>query len=157
MSFSWRLNSKQVEIKSRNKYPKLIYFHKSCALNQGYETFGCCLIDIDKTVVGRDSSWNINEYITKLHKSLKTWKKVYWHLWGDVHFLFCLTCKRHFPANQISWCRYHPDTPQFFTLDAQKAPLPIGRFPCCGERAYRFQLLEDFSGCQFRQHMVTLR
>lgn len=110
--------------------------------------------DFNEIFVFRDSSWNINDYITKLHKTLKTWRKAYWHLWGDVHFLYCLTCKRYFPANQIGWCRYHPDSPQFFTLDAQKAPLPIGRFPCCGERAYRFQLLEDFSGCQFRQHMV---
>ncbi|XP_018562047.1 uncharacterized protein KIAA1841 homolog [Anoplophora glabripennis] len=102
----------------------------------------------------RDSSWDINNYIIKLHKTLKTWRKVYWRLWGEAHVLYCSICKRYFPSNQIGWCRYHPDAPQFFTLDAQKAPLPIGRYPCCGERAYRFQLLENFSGCQFRQHVV---
>lgn len=69
--------------------------------------------------------------------------------------LFCTICKRYFPANQIGWCRYHPDTPQFFTVDPQRAPLPIGRYPCCGERAYKFQLLDNCSGCQFRQHFVT--
>ncbi|KAG5897817.1 hypothetical protein JTB14_011817 [Gonioctena quinquepunctata] len=117
----------------------------------------CMRLQPDGSVMSlhvRDSFWNINDYIVKLQKSLKTWRKVYWRLWGDAHFLFCSTCKRYFPSNQIGWCRFHPDTPQFFTLDAQKAPLPIGRFPCCGERAYRFQLLENFSGCQFRQHTV---
>lgn len=30
----------------------------------------------------------------------------------------------------------------------------MGRYPCCGERAYRFQLLPDYTGCQFREHTV---
>ncbi|CAG9815083.1 unnamed protein product [Phaedon cochleariae] len=102
----------------------------------------------------RDLSWNINDYILELHKSLRTWRRVYWRLWGDAHFFYCTACERYFPSCQIGWCRYHPDGPQFFTLDAQKAPLPIGRYPCCGERAYRYQLLENFSGCHFRQHTV---
>lgn len=100
----------------------------------------------------RDPSWNIKDYLYKLLKSLKTWRKVYWRLWGDAHFLYCTTCKKYFPAHQIGWCRYHPDSPQFFTVDAQKAPLPIGRYPCCGERAYRFQLLDNQAGCKFREH-----
>lgn len=107
-------------------------------------------------VHSKDDSWDINDYILKLYKTLKTWRKVYWRLWGEAHFLYCIVCKRYFPVNQIGWCQYHPDTPQFFTLDAQKAPLPIGRYPCCGERAYRFQLLENPSACQFRQHTITL-
>lgn len=27
------------------------------------------------------------------------------------------------------------------------------RHPCCGERAYRFELLDNCSGCQFREHV----
>ncbi|CAG9854294.1 unnamed protein product [Phyllotreta striolata] len=102
----------------------------------------------------KDPNWNISAYILKLYKKLKTWRKVYWRLWGDAHFLFCNVCKRYFPANQIGWCRFHPDAAQFFTIDAQRAHLPIGRYPCCGERAYKFQLLENFNGCHFRQHLV---
>ncbi|RZC32253.1 hypothetical protein BDFB_000698, partial [Asbolus verrucosus] len=105
----------------------------------------------------RDPAWNINDYIASLYKNLKTWRKVYWRLWGDAHFLYCVCCKRFFPAHQIGWCRHHPDPPQYFTLDAQKAPLPVGRYPCCGERAYRFQLLQDYSGCQFREHTVCTK
>lgn len=100
----------------------------------------------------RDPSWNIKEYLHKLLKMLKTWRKVYWRLWGDAHFLYCTTCKKYFPAHQIGWCRYHPDQPQFFTVEAQKAPLPIGRYSCCGDRAYRFQLLDNQGGCRFREH-----
>lgn len=104
----------------------------------------------------KDDSWDLSNHIQKQYKTLKTWRKVYWRLWGEAHYLYCVVCKWYFPVNQIGWCQYHPDAPQFFTLDAQKAPLPIGRYPCCGERAYRFQLLENPSACQFRQHAVTL-
>uniref|UniRef100_A0A6P7FTN9 Uncharacterized protein KIAA1841 isoform X1 n=1 Tax=Diabrotica virgifera virgifera TaxID=50390 RepID=A0A6P7FTN9_DIAVI len=117
----------------------------------------CMRLQPDGSIISlhiRDPNWDINTYIIRLFKTLKSWRRVYWRLWGDAHFLFCSTCQRYFPSNQIGWCRYHPDTPQFFTLDAQRAPLPIGRFPCCGERAYRFQLLENFNGCHFRQHTV---
>ena len=120
----------------------------------------CMQLQCDGSILShhvRDPSWNINDYIIKLHKALKTWRKVYWRLWGDAHFLYCTTCKRFFPAHQIGWCRHHPDPPQYFTLDAQKAPLPVGRYPCCGERAYRFQLLQDYSGCQFREHTVSAK
>ncbi|XP_064214655.1 SANT and BTB domain regulator of class switch recombination [Tribolium castaneum] len=120
----------------------------------------CMQLQCDGSIISqhvRDPSWNINDYILKLYKNLKTWRKVYWRLWGDSHFLYCLTCKRYFPAHQIGWCRHHPDPPQYFTLDAQKAPLPVGRYPCCGERAYRFQLLQDYSGCQFREHTISAK
>ncbi|XP_018323565.1 uncharacterized protein KIAA1841 homolog [Agrilus planipennis] len=100
----------------------------------------------------RDAHWNINDFIRRLHKNLRTWRRIYWRLWGNCHFLYCIICKTCFPAHQIGWCRYHPDPPQFFTVDAHKAPLPIGRFPCCGERAYRFQLFDSNLGCKFREH-----
>ncbi|KAI4454329.1 hypothetical protein MML48_9g00006023 [Holotrichia oblita] len=64
----------------------------------------------------------------------------------------------HFATmGRIFKCRFHPDPPQYFTLDAQRAPLPVGRYPCCGERAYRFQLLDDYSGCKFRDHEVCMK
>ncbi|XP_044764034.1 uncharacterized protein KIAA1841 homolog isoform X2 [Coccinella septempunctata] len=120
----------------------------------------CMRLQYDGSILSyhvRDPLWNINEYIEKLHKQLKSWRRVYWRLWGNAHFLYCLTCKRFFPANQLGWCLYHPDAPQFFTLDAQKAPLPVGRYPCCGDRAYRFQLLTNFRGCKFKDHSVCTK
>lgn len=115
----------------------------------------CMEIQVHGSVIynhEHDPSWNINDHIDQLYKTLKTWRKIYWHLWGDAHFLYCAVCKRYFPCNQISWCRYHPDPPQFFTVDAQRPPLPVGRYPCCGERAFRFELIERETGCQFRDH-----
>lgn len=115
----------------------------------------CMRLGIDGFVTNhhvRDSGWSLTEYVAQLQRNLKSWRKVYWRMWGSAHFLYCLTCHRYFPVKQLSWCRFHPDMPQFFTLDAQRAPLPVGRYPCCGERAYRFQPLDGASGCHFREH-----
>lgn len=49
----------------------------------------------------RDLSWNLSEYITFLYGDLKSWRKVYWKLWGDCHFLKCTICDNHFPVNQV--------------------------------------------------------
>lgn len=35
----------------------------------------------------RDTSWNFNHFISSLYKELKSWRKVYWRLWGNVHYL----------------------------------------------------------------------
>ncbi|KAJ8933777.1 hypothetical protein NQ314_013813 [Rhamnusium bicolor] len=53
----------------------------------------CMRLEPDGTITSlhiKDPAWNINDYIVKLHKTLKTWRKVYWRLWGDSHFLFCV-------------------------------------------------------------------
>lgn len=36
----------------------------------------------------RDTSWNFNHFIATLHKELKSWRRVYWRLWGNVHYLW---------------------------------------------------------------------
>nr|CAH7742784.1 unnamed protein product [Callosobruchus chinensis] len=119
----------------------------------------CMRLQPDGSVVSlhiRDQRWSLNDHIVHLRSALKSWRRVYWRLWGSAHFLFCAACRQHFPCSRDGWCRHHPDPPQFFATDAgcQKPPLPVGRYPCCGERAYRFKVLDEGGGCQFRQHMV---
>ncbi|XP_069683733.1 SANT and BTB domain regulator of class switch recombination [Periplaneta americana] len=105
----------------------------------------------------RDSSWNLNDYICSLRQELKAWRQVYWRLWGDCHFLYCSICHNYFPMHQMQWCCHHPEPPQFFTMEHQRAmTFPIGRYPCCGERAYRFEVLNNQSGCQFKEHTPVL-
>ncbi|XP_049794514.1 SANT and BTB domain regulator of class switch recombination-like [Schistocerca nitens] len=106
----------------------------------------------------RDSNWNLNDYVQQLRHELRTWRLVYWRLWGDCHFLRCTACTRHFPIHQVRWCCHHPDQPQFFSMEQQRTTtFPIGRYPCCGERAYRFEVISSESGCQFRDHEPDLQ
>lgn len=82
----------------------------------------------------RDTNWNLNNFISALHKELKSWRKVYWRLWGQCHFLYCTICETYFPAYQMLWCQYHPDQPQFMTP-------ATGRYSCCGAQANRYETL----------------
>lgn len=40
----------------------------------------------------------------------------------------------------MEWCSHHEQGPHMFALEG-RPPLPTGRYPCCGERAYRFETI----------------
>ncbi|XP_062543396.1 SANT and BTB domain regulator of class switch recombination isoform X2 [Armigeres subalbatus] len=103
----------------------------------------------------KDPSWNITSYVASLHKELRSWRKVYWRLWGHCHFLYCAICDTHFAVYQMLWCQYHPEQPQFLGPAAEgRVAGPAGRYPCCGKQAYRYETLPGPTGCQFREHTV---
>lgn len=37
----------------------------------------------------RDPSWDVNDYLIELKAELKTWREVYWRLWGTVNYQTC--------------------------------------------------------------------
>lgn len=103
----------------------------------------------------KDPSWNITSYVASLHKELRSWRKVYWRLWGHCHFLYCAICDTHFAVYQMLWCQYHPEQPQFLGPASEgRVTGPAGRYPCCGKQAYRYETLPGPTGCQFREHTV---
>lgn len=91
----------------------------------------------------KDPSWDINNFISSLFKEQKSWRRVYWKLWGHAHFLYCCICEMQFPLYQIAWCRYHPESPNFLgpVSEGRIATGPAGRYPCCGQQAFRFETL----------------
>ncbi|KAI5634197.1 hypothetical protein NE865_13067 [Phthorimaea operculella] len=119
----------------------------------------CMRIDRRGNVISvhtRDPSWSLNDYITWLYGELRSWRRVYWRLWADCHFLRCQLCDSYFPAYQMEWCSHHEQAPHMFALEG-RPPLPAGRYPCCGERAYRFETITRNTGCQFREHVTDDR
>jgi Domain of unknown function (DUF3342) len=105
----------------------------------------------------RDVNWSLTAYVTVLYKDLKSWRKVYWRLWGHCHFLFCSACETHFPAYQMRWCQYHPEQAQYLgPISEGRASGPGGRFPCCDHQAFRYETLMGPTGCQFREHSVQV-
>ncbi|XP_074006681.1 SANT and BTB domain regulator of class switch recombination isoform X2 [Numenius arquata] len=42
----------------------------------------------------RDKTWEIHEYLIGLHEELKSWRDVYWRLWGTVNWLTCSRCNQ---------------------------------------------------------------
>ncbi|XP_012535145.1 uncharacterized protein KIAA1841 homolog [Monomorium pharaonis] len=106
----------------------------------------------------RDLTWTLNDYVVALRSELRSWRKVYWRLWGDCHFLFCRQCNVYFPIHQIDWCCYHPESAQFFVNDQQRpTPFPLGRYPCCSQSAYRFEVLSNPSGCKYKEHTPDIK
>lgn len=103
----------------------------------------------------RDPNWSLSNFVSNLHKDLRSWRRVYWRLWATCHFLFCSICETHFPASQMQWCMFHPDIPQFLGSPSEGGK--IGRYPCCGlQLAYRYEnVTGPSSGCQYRDHCVV--
>ncbi|KYQ59441.1 hypothetical protein ALC60_01426 [Trachymyrmex zeteki] len=107
----------------------------------------------------RDLTWTLNNYVIALRSELRSWRKVYWRLWGDCHFVFCQQCNIYFPIHQIGWCCYHPEPAQFFVNEQQRPmPFPLGRYPCCSQSAYRFEALSNHqSGCRYKEHVPGIK
>ncbi|XP_068203961.1 SANT and BTB domain regulator of class switch recombination isoform X2 [Palaemon carinicauda] len=102
----------------------------------------------------RDGTWSLTEHVRQLKTDLKTWRLVYWRLWGQVHFLPCSTCGSVFPASELKLCRHHRlDASSSCDLDVL---LSTDSFPCCGARALRFSPLPVRNGCQVTDHTVQL-
>ncbi|KAL6256822.1 hypothetical protein P5V15_011761 [Pogonomyrmex californicus] len=105
----------------------------------------------------RDLTWTLNDYVIALRSELRSWRKVYWRLWGDCHFLLCQQCNVYFPIHQIDWCCYHPESAQFFVNEQQRPmPFPLGRYPCCSQSAYRFEALSNHGGCRYKEHIPSI-
>lgn len=105
----------------------------------------------------KDTNWSITNFVIQLHKELKSWRKVYWRLWGHCHFLFCTVCETHFPTYQMLWCQFHPDQPQFLgPVTEGKTPGPGGRYPCCNQPAFRYETISGPTGCEEREHSIQI-
>ncbi|XP_071497150.1 SANT and BTB domain regulator of class switch recombination-like [Diadema antillarum] len=105
----------------------------------------------------RMTSWDVNDYLISLHTELKAWRDVYWRLWGQVNVLKCSRCKQVFQCSELGQCRLHPKTPVFVKSVDQgslKATV-VGSYPCCDQPAYRFDPLEQSTGCESKDHVVT--
>lgn len=37
----------------------------------------------------RDMTWDVNDYLVEVKTKLKTWREVYWRLWGTINCLYC--------------------------------------------------------------------
>ncbi|KAL4135975.1 hypothetical protein QTP88_007549 [Uroleucon formosanum] len=96
---------------------------------------------------------DLTKYIQSLANQTGSWEKTYWQIWSECHFLTCITCKLQYPVRNSAMCQYHPEIPEYFTIGNLGLEQPIGRYPCCGERAFRFELVKNPLGCKFRMHV----
>lgn len=100
-------------------------------------------------------SWNLSKYIELIFEEFQSWKLVYWYLWGMCHFLYCIECRAPYPISQSEWCLYHPNDIEYFPMNSDLY-YPIGSYTCCGEKAFKFNVLKQYSGCKFKNHIPDL-
>ena len=86
----------------------------------------------------RDASWDVNNYLLELKGQLKTWRDVYWRLWGTINYAKCACCGEYFACTDLGQCRYHNEPPVYDTESGQSAKAAIGKYECCGVTVLRF-------------------
>jgi hypothetical protein len=85
-----------------------------------------------------DQTWDVNDYLIELKGQLKTWRDVYWRLWGTINCAKCARCGEYFACAELGQCRFHPEHAVYDTDSGLSARSAIGRFQCCGVSVLRF-------------------
>ncbi|KAH0622881.1 hypothetical protein JD844_025706 [Phrynosoma platyrhinos] len=104
----------------------------------------------------RDKSWDIHEYLLSLFEELKSWRDVYWRLWGTINWLTCSRCNQTFLCTEFSHCQYHPQPVLYPGIASSLGSTGTGIYPCCNQKVLRFDPAPVPKGCKVRDHMIGL-
>ncbi|XP_078205408.1 SANT and BTB domain regulator of class switch recombination isoform X23 [Callithrix jacchus] len=86
----------------------------------------------------RDKTWDVHEYLNSLFEELKSWRDVYWRLWGTVNWLTCSRCYQAFLCIEFSHCQYHSETVVYPSAASSVNTVGTGIYPCCNQKVLRF-------------------
>uniref|UniRef100_A0A8C5IQF6 KIAA1841 n=1 Tax=Junco hyemalis TaxID=40217 RepID=A0A8C5IQF6_JUNHY len=104
----------------------------------------------------RDKTWEVHEYLIGLHEELKSWRDVYWRLWGTVNWLNCSRCNQSFLCTEFSHCQYHSQPVLYPGVASALGSTGTGVYPCCNQKVLRFDPTTLPKGCKVRDHLVKL-
>ncbi|XP_074673265.1 SANT and BTB domain regulator of class switch recombination isoform X4 [Strix aluco] len=104
----------------------------------------------------RDKTWEVHEYLIGLHEELKSWRDVYWRLWGTVNWLACSRCNQSFLCTEFSHCQYHSQPVLYPGVASALGSTGTGVYPCCNQKVLRFDPTTLPKGCKVRDHTVDL-
>ncbi|XP_060548600.1 SANT and BTB domain regulator of class switch recombination isoform X2 [Pantherophis guttatus] len=104
----------------------------------------------------RDKSWDIHEYLLSLFEELKSWRDVYWRLWGTINWLICTRCNQTFLCTEFSHCQYHPQPVLYPGVASSLGSTGTGIYPCCNQKVLRFDPAPIPKGCKVRDHVIGL-
>ncbi|XP_017656455.1 uncharacterized protein KIAA1841 homolog isoform X3 [Nannospalax galili] len=104
----------------------------------------------------RDKTWDVHEYLNSLFEELKSWRDVYWRLWGTINWLTCSRCFQAFLCIEFSHCQYHSETVVYPTTLSSVSTVGTGIYPCCNQKVLRFDPTQLTKGCKVIDHMVIL-
>lgn len=102
----------------------------------------------------RDVSWDINDFILSLKEKLKSWRDVYWRLWGSTIVIFCHHCRCYFPCTDLGHCKYHARPVEYKGVESDDNPMVLDIHPCCQQKALRYDSINVLTGCQVKDHVL---
>ncbi|XP_049640693.1 SANT and BTB domain regulator of class switch recombination isoform X1 [Suncus etruscus] len=102
----------------------------------------------------RDKNWDVHEYLNTLFEELKSWRDVYWRLWGIVNWLTCSRCNQAFRCIELSHCQYHSEIVIYPSTASAMNTVGTGIYPCCSQKVLRFDPTQFTKGCKVREHLV---
>ncbi|XP_054978446.1 SANT and BTB domain regulator of class switch recombination isoform X1 [Sorex araneus] len=102
----------------------------------------------------RDKTWDVHEYLNTLFEELKSWRDVYWRLWGIVNWLTCSRCNQAFRCIEFSHCQYHSEIVIYPSTASTLNTVGTGIYPCCSQKVLRFDPTQLTKGCKVREHLV---
>uniref|UniRef100_A0A8D0GQN0 SANT and BTB domain regulator of CSR n=1 Tax=Sphenodon punctatus TaxID=8508 RepID=A0A8D0GQN0_SPHPU len=104
----------------------------------------------------RDKTWEVHEYLNCLFEELKSWRDVYWRLWGTINWLTCSRCNQSFLCTEFSHCQYHSQPVLYPGVDSALGSTGTGIYPCCNQKVLRFDPTPIPKGCKVRDHVIGL-
>ncbi|XP_001382156.1 SANT and BTB domain regulator of class switch recombination [Monodelphis domestica] len=104
----------------------------------------------------RDKAWEVHEYLVNLFEELKSWRDVYWRLWGTVNWLTCSRCHQAFLCTELSHCQYHSEPVIYPGMSNTSSSSGTGIYPCCNQKVLRFDPTQIPKGCKVRDHAIGL-
>ncbi|XP_037751920.1 uncharacterized protein KIAA1841 homolog isoform X3 [Chelonia mydas] len=104
----------------------------------------------------RDKTWEVHEYLISLYEELKSWRDVYWRLWGTVNWLSCSRCNQSFLCTEFSHCQYHTQPVLYPGVASALGTTGTGIYPCCNQKILRFDPTPLPKGCKVRDHVIGL-
>ncbi|XP_030413704.1 uncharacterized protein KIAA1841 homolog isoform X2 [Gopherus evgoodei] len=104
----------------------------------------------------RDKTWEVHEYLISLYEELKSWRDVYWRLWGIINWLSCSRCNQSFLCTEFSHCQYHTQPVLYPGVASALGTSGTGIYPCCNQKILRFDPTPLPKGCKVRDHVIGL-
>ncbi|XP_076453288.1 SANT and BTB domain regulator of class switch recombination-like isoform X2 [Babylonia areolata] len=104
----------------------------------------------------KDATFDINAHLIELKSQLKTWRDVYWRIWGTINSLPCSRCGEDFPLTEFGHCRYHPEPPRYDNNEPGSLMSCVGTYPCCHLMTVRFDPQQQNKGCRVKDHIISL-
>ena len=71
-----------------------------------------------------DRSWRFRSHVAELRAQQRSWRAIFWAVWGVVTVLYCFRCERYFSVSQYACCPgcAAPDTPATLGLHEARCP-----------------------------------